>query len=84
MVSKESMHSIKMLNFDDGFDSKALCKYVPKILGNVKDWIKKWKKEHIIIMVVKIVKIHVGLGFKDWGWREAKVLRFRNWLGFKA
>jgi hypothetical protein len=41
---------------------------------------KSEKKEHTIIMVVKIVKIHVGLGFKDWGWREAKVLRFRNWI----
>jgi hypothetical protein len=37
MVSKESMDSIKMLNFDDGFDSKPLCKCVPKIFGHVKD-----------------------------------------------
>jgi hypothetical protein len=28
---------------------------------------KSEKKEHTIIMAVKIVKIHVGLRFKDWG-----------------
>jgi hypothetical protein len=53
---------------------------MPKILGNVNDWTKKWKKEHTIIMGVKIMKIHVGLGFKEWDWREAKFLVFRNWI----
>ncbi len=80
MVSKESMDSIKILDFDDRFDSNPLCKYMPKILGNVNDWTKKWKKEHTIIMGVKIMKIHVGLGFKEWDWREAKFLVFRNWI----
>jgi hypothetical protein len=50
-----------------------------KYLGMWRIEPKSEKNEHTIIMAVKIVKIHVGLRFKDWGWKEAKVWGFRNW-----
>jgi hypothetical protein len=33
----KGINGFLILDFYDGFDSKPLCKYMPKILGNVKD-----------------------------------------------